>query len=259
MKLSAVVLDLDGTYLNAKKEVTPRNLAAVLECYRRGMRIIFATARPPRAVLEFLPEQLLAIGSFVYYNGAQVICRQSRTEYNESIPSSLTAEIMAYCAGLHPDSELTMEVRDQWYSLRPLNYTDMMATKSNPIVKALDELQQYDATKILLTNFEHTELVIQRFGQQVNVLLTDNGTVMQVMPLEASKENAVKRLCKDSNLALDSVIVFGDDHNDIGLFKACGYPVAMGNAIEELKELARETTVSNDEDGVAIVLERLVG
>lgn len=259
MKLSAVVLDLDGTYLNAKKEVTPRNLAAVLECNRRGIRIIFATARPPRAVKEFLPEQLLSIGSFVYYNGAQVVCRQSQTEYYESIPSSLTAEIMAYCIGIHPDSELTMEVRDQWYSLRPLHYMDMMTTKSNPIVMTLDELQQHDATKILLTNFEHAELFIQKFGQRVNVLITDNDTVMQIMPLEASKEGAVKRLCEDFNVVADSVIVFGDDHNDIGLFKMLGYPVAMGNAINDLKELARETTASNDEDGVAIVLERLVG
>ncbi|WP_281248949.1 HAD family hydrolase [Bacillus alkalicellulosilyticus] len=52
-------------------------------------------------------------------------------------------------------------------------------------------------------------------------------------------------------------VVFGDDFNDIGMFQLCGYPVAMGNAIEELKYIAKEVTDTNDNDGVAITLEAL--
>ncbi|WP_083413001.1 HAD family hydrolase [Bacillus massilinigeriensis] len=50
-------------------------------------------------------------------------------------------------------------------------------------------------------------------------------------------------------------MVFGDDYNDLGLFDMCGYPIAMGNAVEELKNKAMITTETNDEDGVAVVLE----
>ncbi|WP_301625867.1 HAD family hydrolase [Paenibacillus apis] len=54
-------------------------------------------------------------------------------------------------------------------------------------------------------------------------------------------------------------MVFGDDFNDIGLFNICGWPVAMGNSIDELKLRSREITETNDNDGVAMILERLCG
>lgn len=256
MKISAIVLDLDGTYLNSSKQVSERNLAAVLSCYRLGMKIIIATARPPRTVKEFLPDSLLEICSFVYYNGAQVICRHSNTEIYESIPSSLTAEIISHCLLHNPDIELTMEVRDEWYSIKELDYSSTMNVMTNPVVKSLEELVQYDATKILISGFDQSKLLKELFGQQVNIIETDNNQLVQIMPLQASKELAIIKLCNIYHLNSDSVIVFGDDHNDIGLFRTFGYSVAMGNAIPELKQIADEITESNDLDGVAMILER---
>ncbi|GIO41577.1 hypothetical protein J41TS4_13350 [Paenibacillus apis] len=61
------------------------------------------------------------------------------------------------------------------------------------------------------------------------------------------------------NVCLENVMVFGDDFNDIGLFNICGWPVAMGNSIDELKLRSREITETNDNDGVAMILERLCG
>jgi hydroxymethylpyrimidine pyrophosphatase-like HAD family hydrolase len=52
---------------------------------------------------------------------------------------------------------------------------------------------------------------------------------------------------------------FGDDYNDLELFRAAGHSVAMGNAVDDLKEIASEVTLTNDEDGVAVVLERILG
>lgn len=252
-----VVLDLDGTFLNSKKEVSERNLKAVMSCYRKGMRIVIATARPPRAVRWFLPDGLLEIASFVYYNGAQVICSSTGTALHESIPSEVTAEITDYCLKHHPDLELTIEVQDEWFSLRELDYRVTMNAKANPIVIPLEQFKQYDATKILLSGaFEGTPLY-DSFRRQANILYTDNGRLVQVMPLNASKEQAVMKLCEVYNCGMESVIAFGDDHNDLGLFRVCGYSAAMGNAIDELKAIADEVTDTNDRDGVAVVLERL--
>lgn len=257
LKFSTVVLDLDGTFLNSKKQVSKRNYEAVLSCYRKDIRIIFATARPPRTVKVFLPNELLDIGAFVYYNGAQVICRKSKTEFCESIPADITSEIIDYCLFHDSQIELTMEVKDQWFSFRELNYTNTMNAKSNPTIKSLEELKQYEATKILLSGNNHIQGLSLMFGHKVNILVTDNKQLIQIMPLQASKEAAVTRLCNIYNEKMESVIVFGDDHNDLGLFKSAGYSIAMGNAVVELKEIANEITGSNDQDGVAMVLERL--
>lgn len=259
MKYSVVVLDLDGTFLNSSKQVSERNLAAVLSCYSKGMKIIIATARPPRAVRWFLPGELMEIGSFVYYNGAQVVCEKSNVEFYESISFSITSEILEYCLHQNPEIELTMEFRDEWFSLRELDYSNMMNVKANPIVKSLEELKQYEATKILISGFDQVQDLYIKFDQQVNILVTDNNQLIQIMPLNASKERAVTRLCNIYNISMDSVIIFGDDHNDLGLFKTTGYSIAMGNAINELKEIANEVTEGNDQDGVAIILERLCG
>lgn len=257
MKYSTVVLDLDGTFLNSKNQVSERNFEAVLSCYQRGMRIIFATARPPRAVKFFLPKELLDIGAFVYYNGAQTICNKSRTEFYESIPSDLTSEIIDYCLHHYPQFDMTMEVKDEWFGLRQYDYATTMNARSNPIVKSLRELKQYEATKILLSGEHQIPGLISKFGQQVNILITDKNQLIQIMPIQASKELAITRLCNIYNEELDSLIVFGDDHNDVGLFKSAAYSIAMGNAVVELKDIADEITETNDNDGVAIILEGL--
>lgn len=78
------------------------------------------------------------------------------------------------------------------------------------------------------------------------------------MSKHASKEAAVARLCKEAGIDLRNVIAFGDDYNDLGLLQLCGYSVAMGNAVEELKRQADFVTETNDGDGVAIVLEQRI-
>jgi len=259
LKYSTVVLDLDGTLLNSKKEVSKRNLEAVLSCYQRGMRIIFATARPPRAVNWFLPKDLLDIGACVYYNGAQVLCKKSKIEFSVSIPVSVTSEILDYCLQHDPLIELTMEVNDEWFSLIELDYITSMNARTNPIVKPLNEMKQYEATKILISGNNKIAGLFTKFGDKTNIITTDNNQLIQIMPLLASKESAITKLCNLYNVELDSVIVFGDDYNDIGLFKKAGYSIAMANAIEELKEIADEVTDSNDHDGVAVSLERMCG
>lgn len=75
------------------------------------------------------------------------------------------------------------------------------------------------------------------------------------MKLNISKEYAVKKVSELLGISLKKFVVFGDDYNDLGLFKICGYPVAMGNAIQELKDLAKEITDTNNNDGVAKTLE----
>ncbi|MBO9597207.1 MAG: HAD-IIB family hydrolase, partial [Cohnella sp.] len=252
--LEALAAD-DG---EAALEASLLPLAAVLACHRKGMKIVFATARPPRAVKWFLPDVLLEIASFVYYNGAQAYCPHTNTAFHESIPPEVTAEITDYCLEHYPDLELTMEVRDEWFSLQEFDYRVTMNAEANPIVIPLEEFKKREATKILLSGAFEGAPLYDSFHRRAHILYTDNNRLVQVMPLNASKERAVARLSRIYGFEMDAVMAFGDDHNDLGLARACGYSVAMGNAIDELKAIAREVTASNDEDGVAVVLERLL-
>ncbi|MDG0795185.1 HAD family hydrolase [Cohnella ginsengisoli] len=257
MRYSAVVLDLDGTLLNADKRVTDRNRHAVQQCYEKGIKIIYATARPPRSVRQFLSEEMISTGTFVYYNGAQVVCNHTGTSFCESIPSDVSSSLIDYVRGHQPDLELSIEVNDEWFSLRALDYTIAMNTASNPVVKSIDELKALHATKILIASSSPIPMLLERFGQHVNIIVTDQGRLIQIMPLQASKETAIRKLCEVYGIEMSDVVAFGDDYNDLGLFGIAGYTVAMGNAVDALKAAADETTETNDQDGVAIVLERL--
>ncbi len=75
---------------------------------------------------------------------------------------------------------------------------------------------------------------------------------------KATKEEAINFFCSYLGISGEEIIAFGDDHNDIGMLKLCGKGVAMGNAIEEVKAAADCSTLSNDEDGVAVFLEALL-
>ncbi|MUT65186.1 Cof-type HAD-IIB family hydrolase [Paenibacillus sp. NEAU-GSW1] len=258
MKFSTVVIDLDGTLLNSDKQVSERNYNAILACHGQGMNIVFATARPPRTVKSFLREELLRIGSFVYYNGAYIDCKHTGIEHHEPIDSALTSEVLDYCLSSHADLDISLEVKDEWLSLKAYDYSTLTRIKGGPSVKTLEELKSIDATKILFTGKMDMEALKERFAARLNIVVTDNGELVQISAINASKENAVAMLCQRLNVPLGEVIVFGDDYNDVGLFERCGWPVAMGNAVEHLKKLSQEVTDTNDADGVAKALERLL-
>lgn len=257
MKFPVIVVDLDGTLLKANKEVSDRSIKAILNCASHGMKFIFATARPPRAVKAFLPEMLLKLGSFVYYNGAYINCIHTGNNIHSAITPALTAEVLDYCLACNPDLDISLEVRDTWMSLKPYDAETIMKVKGQPIVRSLMELKQQEVSKILFTGDLDRTAFQERFEGIFNILVTDQGELTQVSALNASKEHAVSMICDAMGVAMQDVMVFGDDVNDIGLFDRCGWPVAMGNAIENLKCRAKEITETNENDGVAVILERL--
>ena len=75
---------------------------------------------------------------------------------------------------------------------------------------------------------------------------------------EATKENAILKACEICGIALEDVTAFGDDAPDIGMLKLCGTGVAMGNALDAVKEAADVVIGSNDEDGIAEYLDQLI-
>lgn len=143
-------------------------------------------------------------------------------------------------------------------SYKEYDAMSIMKVKTNPLVLPLEEFKKNKATKILITgsSSELRQELLTGYGDKVHMLVTDQNELVQIMPLDTSKEKAVRELCQNYEISMDMVIVFGDDMNDLGLFKEAGYSVAMGNAVPELKQIADETTANNDFDGVAIILEQ---
>lgn len=73
-----------------------------------------------------------------------------------------------------------------------------------------------------------------------------------------TKEKAILAVCEACHTDVSEIVAFGDDYADIGMLKLCGIGVAMGNAIQEVKDIADAITLSNEEDGVAAYLEKWI-
>lgn len=90
------------------------------------------------------------------------------------------------------------------------------------------------------------------------IIVTDGGTLGQISHKDCSKTNAVKSIAQILGIELEDIIAFGDDYNDIEMLVECGTGVAMGNAPDDIKKLANIIAATNDDDGVAIEIERIL-
>lgn len=261
--IQAIVLDLDGTLLGSDKSISPRNYRAVQSCYDSGIHIIVATARPPRAANHFLKKFPFA-DYIVYYNGALVTCTSKQCEQHLCIPMEMSQQITQFIELQAPQSIISYEVNDAWFTCKavPDSQCASLGIRSNdpkPQVVDRDHIHSLSPTKILVLGCGNWRDIREQFGEHINVIATDEGVLVQIMHKTASKEKAVQWVLSDIGVTSENVMVFGDDFNDVGLFHMSGFPVAMGNAIPELKACAAHVTDSNDHDGVAVAIERFVG
>jgi Cof subfamily protein (haloacid dehalogenase superfamily) len=255
--ISAIVLDLDGTFLNSNKEVSNRNMNAVLNHISKGSKVIIATARPPRSVKRFVPEELLRYCSFVYYNGALVIDRDNHIVEHTVIQQNEVSEIVDLFSRTYGDCKISIELNDIWYSNQEINDASIFNLNVLPKILHIKELKKLQATKMLISNSGNSIEIKELLRNRFNIVITDEGRLIQVMNKNVSKFTGISRLCDRYGIPLTEVIVFGDDYNDIEMFETINYSVAMGNGVEALKRLASELTDTNDNDGVAKVLERI--
>ncbi|OGX68380.1 MAG: hypothetical protein A2189_05945, partial [Paenibacillus sp. RIFOXYA1_FULL_44_5] len=238
--IKAVVLDLDGTLLNTRKEVSVRSRNAVIQCHQLGMKIIIATARPPRSVRRFVPEMILDRCTVIAYNGALIRDENAAVIEHIGIPTEISAEIIDFCTLEEPDCNISIEVMDHWYANQDINDSSLFNTQHKPEVLAAHQLIELEPTKILITELAAIAELQESFQEKVNIVVTDHGKLVQIMHKNVSKAQALLHISRDYGFDVKDCIVFGDDYNDIDLFNICGYSVAMGNAIDELKEIADE-------------------
>jgi hypothetical protein len=108
-------------------------------------------------------------------------------------------------------------------------------------------------------NLEKLAIMLENeLSSETRVLRAARIQFLNIVPTQASKSSAVANLLESANIPLADVLSFGDDFVDIDLIRDCGWSVAVANAISEIKSLAKYETASNDDHGVAIVLENLV-
>lgn len=251
-----LLFDLDGTLLRNDKTLSEYTLEILSKCKECGYLIGISTSRSEQNCLCFLrdmkPDILISSGGALVRVNEKIICSSSFSV----IETKDFIEAARKICGM--DCEITVDTLDAHYWNYKTNpkkqdkswgdsiYTDFTDFKHEAL-KICVEISRPSLAQKLCEYF--SELDSQHFSDGDWYKFTKSGI---------TKEKAILAVCEACHADISEIVAFGDDYADIGMLKICGTGVAMGNAVQEVKNIADDITLSNEEDGVAVYLDKWI-
>ena len=273
MDLRLIAFDLDGTLLRSDKSISPRTLQALHAAQEKGVLLVPATGRLYRSLPEALLDEQLS-RYFILVNGAQVYdAQEDKTLLTEELPPELALPMLQFLKtrnvvrGVYIDGLGHMS-REDYAAIHNVARTFATETLLRRSYCPTDDLEQFTASahsvqKIIAFFHDPSEKqpvlreIAANFpGYAVSSSLGNN---IEINAKYATKGNALRFLCRQLGIYPAQCMAFGDGTNDYSMLRAAGLGVAMGNASEEVQSCADEVTQTNDEDGVAQMIERVLG
>ena len=272
MDLRLIAFDLDGTLLRSDKSISPRTMHALHAAQERGVLLVPATGRLYRSLPEALLDEQLS-RYFILVNGAQVYdSLESRTLLREELPPELALPMLQFLKtrnvvrGVYIDGLGHMSLSDyeEIDDVAATPATSALMRRSYQTDEDLDAVTaQHDSVQKIIAFFRNPDdkqatirEIISRFpGYTVSSSLGNN---IEINAQNATKGSALCFLCEKIGVPIGQCMAFGDGTNDYSMLRAAGFGVAMGNASEEVQSCADAVTETNEEDGVARMIERVL-
>ena len=262
-----LALDMDGTLLNGKKEVTEKTKEALRAARERGVKVVLSSGRPIDGLRKYLNElDLVQDDEYVLsYNGCLVQETKSKKVIHEV---GLTGKDLRYMY----DISLNLGVNIQAFSperglITPKNskYTEVEAQINGIDINIIDyaEIKEDDhIVKIMFIDEpeildEAIKKIPQEAFERFNICKS-TPFFLEIINKNGNKGEGLDALAKYLNVSKDEIIAVGDAGNDLDMINYASLGVAMGNATEEVKRASQYITASNDEDGVAQVVEKFI-
>lgn len=263
----AIAIDLDGTLLNSQTQISERNRLAINKCLERDIPIVLATSRPARLLRRILGTELMNGCSLVLQNGAIGIGAPPLSgRIKEIIPNELARDVITIILEMEQAMRITIELEGYSFGTNHPREPDELwkINSATPDMQlTLEAAMVEEITKIaaggLGRDLAHVANAIsQRYGNDISVVPANDMTFLNITSKTATKSDTVRRLLESQHISFDNVIAFGDDVPDVDMLSECGIPIAVANAVLEVKAVTNYCTTSNDEDGVALALETIL-
>jgi hypothetical protein len=257
-----VAIDLDGTLLTDSKEIT-RQTADALRCLpARGVRVVIASARPPRSVRPF-QEQLGLDTLQINYNGALIWDpAQQRAVFHVPMHPRLCRGMIDNARDMFDEVLVSVECMDKWYTDRvDQTYTTETGRLFKPdLVCPVDDFCNQPITKLMLLGdpkmiLRLEDLLTIRYGHIASILRCEP-ELLQIMDGRVSKAIALEKIADHYGIPMEEVMAIGDARNDVEMLDMAGVAVAMDNAHPLVKEVADWVAPSNNDHGVHAALVR---
>jgi Cof subfamily protein (haloacid dehalogenase superfamily) len=276
MPIKLLALDIDGTLLTPRGELTPRTRAAIDEAIERGVHIVLVTGRRFGSAYPLLQEFGLDV-PLISHNGA--LNKDTRTfntielhplEIDISRDIIRTARMygtdMICCSdeprglgkivieGVSESNQSLVRYLNK-YRDSVMEVPDLVEFVKEPPIQIMFSgpcaQMELFADRLLAAMGERIRLFKTRYPQY-------DLTIIDAISSRASKGDSLSSIADRHGIAREEVMAIGDNHNDLTMLEYAGLGVVMANAEEELKELGFALTSSNEEDGVGVAIERYI-
>lgn len=283
MKLIAV--DLDGTLLNCRNEISEENVKAIKYAQSKGIEVIIATGRAYFDALSICKRA--GISTYVISdNGAAIHCPESRQIFSIAMDKGDVHQIIrlleehdlyyevftnnAIYTTLNKREVLQIEmdkirIESPELDISPLHqaartqFSQSGFVFVNNYIEILEKDEKY--YKILAFSFDEAKRKtgINLFNSMKQLSLVSSGDYnLEISSKYTSKGNALERLAPILGFSFENTMAIGDSYNDISMLKKARYNVAMGNAKDDIKEICDIVTSANDENGVAHAIYKFI-
>ena len=268
MKYKLLVLDVDGTLLNDEREISKRTLAALLKVQQMGGRIVLASGRPTYGLMPLAKTlELGNYGGFVLsYNGCQIIKAQNgeilfeRRINPEMLPYlEKKARKNGFAIFTYHDDTLITDSPDNEYIKNEALLNNLKIIREDEFSTAIDFapckcMLVSDKEKALIGLEQHWE---KRLAGTLDAFRSEP-YFLEVVPCGVNKANTLGALLEHLGVTREEVIAVGDGVCDVTMLQLAGMGVAMGHSQDSVKVCADYVTASNEEDGVALAVEKLI-
>lgn len=267
-----LVLDIDGTLLNSAGRISPRVRQAVTRARHSGMLVTLATGRNLRAALpvanalELDSPQIVSNGALVISPVTEQVFLHRPLKRSLAVQSAQLLQRMGFTVFanrfaltgpdlFHEDTpslpeQRTLLNREPEYVRQVYDLAGQVAAMEPLKVMTIDHISAVQNA---------AERLRQRLTGDFQVIVTDEApgySLLEVAPAGITKATGIECLAELQGISPAEIIAFGDNYNDLEMLQYAGLGVAMGNAPDAVKRVAAMVTATNDEDGVALFLER---
>jgi len=263
MRHKLLATDIDGTLFNSESQLTERTRTAILAAIGRGMLFVPSTGRPMggtrqvRAAFDFdLP--------MILFNGAMAVtAKTGRVLFSQGLDFGCAEAVFAEGVGRgYPVIAWAGETLFVSEDCEEVRIYQSITGAEVHVVADLEPMRPFGVTKMLWIippeDAEHLrDEMLALLGGRINCH-TSQSYLLEFVDAGASKGRALEEIGKAYGIAREEMIAVGDGWNDVSMLETAGLGVAMGNAPEEIKRLCGYVTLSNDEDGVARVVEEFM-
>ena len=264
-----IVLDLDGTLTNRNKEITPKTKETLMKAQEQGKIVVLASGRPTYGVMPLAEElHLEDYGGYILsFNGGIIMnCKTKEVVFSRQIPAESNGKIIDL-AQENNVSILTYENRTLLTN-RPEDQYVQLESRIN-ILKIIsmttEELKAYvtfSVPKFLMTDDGDYLAMVEpkvkaALGKNFSVYRSDP-FFLEILPKGIDKAQSLERLLAVIGVKREEMIACGDGYNDLTMVQYAGLGVAMGNGVLPVRKAADYITLTNEEDGVAHVVEKFM-